>query len=260
MKISKEGTSIPARLASAYNDFRRHCKRTGEYPFVKHFTRENLGWTSLKTFPECSFKGSDTRLILSFLLHYMGQESTSLDAIGTEAFIAAKGIDDFLRMIFSKDNKRCKKSLWSKEEAISAASMLEVYIHGFYKCAAQCYDSRLCFFNITPKFHYICHVSFDLFQQINSVETQWVINPAVFATQMAKDATGRSCRMARTTHVATTSLRVAQKWLIACKLQFENKGKNWCGAVVKGFFQLSRSIYIYIYSLSKKYNCIIIVV
>ena len=83
---------------------------------------KNLGWTSLKSFPECSFKGSDTRLILSFLLDYMGQESISLDAVGTEAFIAAKGIDDFLRLVFSKDNKKCKKSLWSKDEAISAVS------------------------------------------------------------------------------------------------------------------------------------------
>lgn len=216
--VYKEGTSIPARLASAYIYFRQHCKRIGEYPMVKHFTRENLGWTSLKSFPECSFKGSDTRLILSFLLDYMGQESISLDAVGTEAFIAAKGIDDFLRLVFSKDNKKCKKSLWSKDEAISAVSMLEVYLHGFYKRAVQCHASKLCFFNITPKFHYLCHVGMELFQQINSAETQWILNPGVFATQMAEDATGRSCRMARTTHVSTSSLRVAQKWLIACKL------------------------------------------
>ena len=58
---------------------------------VKHFTRENLGWPSMNSYPECSFKESDTRLILGFLISEMEKDSAALDEISLHAFIAAKG-------------------------------------------------------------------------------------------------------------------------------------------------------------------------
>ena len=44
---------------------------------------------------------------------------------------------------------------------------------------------------------------------------------------MAEDATGRSSRMSRTVHVRTTALRVAQKWLIAVKLFWDEPEEGW---------------------------------
>ena len=221
---SQAGNNVPDRLANAYGSFRRWCKNMHATPAVKHFTKENLGWTSMAKFPDCSFKGGDTRLLLGWLLNFMEEPNVVLDEVATNACVAAKAIDDFLRLCFgNKDAQGCRKILLTQEEAILCLSMLKVYLDQFTFLARTCFNQAKQFFNYTPKFHYLMHVAFDLEQQIlRSGKDEKIMSPACFATQMAEDATGRSCRIARTCHPNTTSLRVAQKWLITCKLAWDN--------------------------------------
>ena len=190
-----------------------------EYPNVKHFTRENLQWPSLRSHPECSFKGSDARLILRWLIDYMLFRGVALDDVAQKALAAMKAVDDFLRLVFGpKDENGCKKALWDKTEASTAVELLTTYLDRSYDCAVACHRDAKCFFTLTPKSHYLQHVVSDLVLQIQNEDSDLVINPGAFATQMAEDATGRSCRMARTCHASTIPKRVAQKWLIATKL------------------------------------------
>ena len=92
------------------------------------------------------------------------------------------------------------------------------------------------------------HVAHDLAVQLNRVrDGEYILNPALFATQMAEDATGRSCRMARTVHVLTSNMRVAQKWLIATKLfwdkeqnEVEKRSAKFCEGSVCIYFKYSQ--------------------
>jgi hypothetical protein len=97
-----------------------------------------------------------------------------------------------------------------------------------FTCATLCFGKRLCFFPLTPKFHFLLHVAADLKEQLSRMQStdRYILNPGLFATQMAEDATGRSCRMARTCHVLTASVRVAQKWLIAIKLFWDEQAEQ----------------------------------
>ena len=66
------GKSVPVRLNEAYQLFAEFCQHVvHETPLVKHFTRENLGWGSLHEMPEASFKASDVRLMLRWLVSYL---------------------------------------------------------------------------------------------------------------------------------------------------------------------------------------------
>ena len=142
-----------------------------------------------------------------------------VEGIASTVYTALKAIDAFLRTVFGeKDEKGCCLSMWAKSMAQSALENLELFLNEVYKCACMCHRQSLCFFNLTPKFHYLGHVCVDFSLQLERRDINYVLNPGLFATQMAEDATGRSCRMARTCHVRTSSLRVAQKLLIACKL------------------------------------------
>ena len=213
---TKDGTNIPDRLSAAYSRFRTWCKQNKEYPHVKHFSRENMGWPSLRSHPESSFKGSDTRLIMKFLIAYM--MDAELDTVGRAALSSMVAMDDFLRLVFGqKDERGCKDSLWNRGDASKALADLTKYLEGSYECALQCYRLGACFFTITPKNHYLHHIAFDLEVQLQS-SVAWIINPGIWATQMAEDSTGRNCRMARCCHVLGSSLRVAQRWLIATYL------------------------------------------
>ena len=216
---------MPEKLASAYRAFRAFCRDNGETPLVKHFTKDNLGWSSLKHYPDCSFKGADTRLLVGFILQVLRAPVVALDAVGSEALLAAEGIDEFLRLIFgTKDGAGCRVALLNRSEGTKAMNFLNVWIQKFYACARLCYDRGLCYFKLTPKYHYLLHVLRDMQHQLSNLSNEdgCILSPGLFATQMAEDAVGRSSRVSRTVHVRTTSLRVAQKWLISVKLFWED--------------------------------------
>ena len=84
------GRAVPVCLKEAYSDFRSYCRLVHETPHVKHFSRDNLGWSSLNAMPEASFKGSDVRLLLQWLLQYM-ERPFVLDDVLTHANLAAAG-------------------------------------------------------------------------------------------------------------------------------------------------------------------------
>ena len=107
---------------------------------VKHFTKENLGWTSMGKYPECSFKGSDTRLILHFLIAFLERPEVSLDAIASNGYVAAKAVHCVLRKIFS-----CKSALFKRCEAYEVLANLNLWSEKFRQCAQQCFDQQLCF-------------------------------------------------------------------------------------------------------------------
>ena len=94
-RVAKDGNNVSAKLTSAFAEFRAHCRMLRESPLVKRFTRENLGWGSTKTYPKCSFKGSDTRLILGFLIGVLEKPEVQLDEVTSVAYVAAKSMDDF---------------------------------------------------------------------------------------------------------------------------------------------------------------------
>lgn len=222
-KSIEAGTNIPAKLSSAYSEFRSFCRDRKFYPHVKHFTRENLGWTSSRKFPECSFKGSDCRILLAFIIHVLEKPETTIDEIAESSYVAAKSIDDFLRLVFgNRDDEGCRAALLDRATGSRAALLLKLYLEKFMDCAKAAYGQQLCFFNLTPKYHYLMHVLMDMDEDLSSGgHNGCILSPALFATQMAEDAVGRSSRFSRHCHVRTTALRVAQRWLIACKVHWD---------------------------------------
>lgn len=164
-------------------------------------------------YPSCSFKGSDTRLFLLFVIHFLERQEVDLDEISAEAYCCAKAIQDFLSLVFTQ-----KHPFLHREEGSEALALLNLWSDKYHQCALKCHRRNLCFFSLTPKFHFLLHVAADIQLQLDDCSSDFILNPALFATQMAEDYVGRSCRVARSVHPSAVSKRSAQKWLIAAKL------------------------------------------
>ena len=144
--VAKDGNNVSAKLTSAYAEFREHCRMLRESPLVKRFTRENLGWGSTKTYPKCSFKGSDTRLILGFLIGALEKPEVQLDEVTSVAYVAAKSMDDFLRLVFgTKDGQGCRKSLFNRNEGAHALALLTVWCEKIYLCHSVLWKAAMFF-------------------------------------------------------------------------------------------------------------------
>ncbi len=208
--VYKVGSSVQSKLAAAYALFRAFCRSVRATPNIKNFSRDNLGWESLAKYPEASFKGSDVKVLLQFLVDFMYHDnSAQVDKVCEAALHAARCMDDFLRLAFT-----AHRTFFSRGDAQAAYNLLQQWHEKTYSCAHQCYEQRLCFFNLTPKFHYLHHVSTDLKRQLDDSDLQDIINPATFSTQMAEDYIGKSCQVARTCHPCTAVQRTTQKWLV----------------------------------------------
>lgn len=152
--------------------------------------------------------------MVSFLLEALPTIENP-DPIEKDAYLAGKAMDDFLRLCFSK-----KSAFLSRMEAVDCIVWLRVWAEKFYSCALGCNTAELCFFPLTPKYHYINHVCWDLQKQLLSGAEE-VLNPKIFSAQMAEDHVGRASRICRSVHPRTVSLRTAQKWLVQTKTLFE---------------------------------------
>ena len=126
--------NIPTKLQTAYDQFRAFCKTLKETPMVKHFTKDNLSWSGSK-FPEASFKGSDVRLLLRFLIDFLERQSTTLDEVSTAGYIAAKSMQDFLSLVFSN-----KRWFLARGEAWTCWTFLNLWLEKVYFCAKKCYE------------------------------------------------------------------------------------------------------------------------
>lgn len=211
-KLLKVGSSIPSRLSTAYSLFKVFCRSLRATPLVKTFSRDNLNWESLAKYPDASFKGSDVKLLLQWLIDFMYHDNTreqTADTVCQNALDAARCMDDFLRLIFTSH-----RVLISREAARSCLNLLQEWHVKSHSCARLCFDRGLCFFNLAPKGHYLFHVSADLKKQLEDENNQNIISPAAFSTQMAEDYIGKSCRVARAVHPCTAVMRTAQKWLV----------------------------------------------
>ena len=64
------GRSLDSRLEMAYSHFKDYCRLHQSTPFVKQWNRENFHFKGPR-YPDCTFKASDSYLILRWLEDYL---------------------------------------------------------------------------------------------------------------------------------------------------------------------------------------------
>ena len=171
--------------------------------FPKRFT---IGFASIPL-RKYFRKGSDTRLILKWLMDFLSMP-WSLNDVLLSALAAGNGMDAFHRLCFSAENR-----VWlSTAETHKAAEHLGSFMVHYYAAAKLCFGQRKLFFNLTPKYHYMLHLHDDL---VLHEGQEYSINPAIWSTQMDEDYVGVTSRMSRSCHQSTVAFRTGDRWLVS---------------------------------------------
>ena len=199
------GLALDRKLANAYTCFRDFCRMVGASPLVKEFTKTNFH-AAETGYPDCSFKASDSVLIMEFLLHHMDLP-WEFDAEGVQqTFLEALAhYDAFYRLIWSADRRWLTRS-----EAIKAAKFLDGFIQAYYLLAKWSLKERRCHFVIVPKLHYMKHLVMDMRSALVDRTAQFIPNPAGWATPDGEDYVGHISRPMRVLHSTTSPLRRLQ--------------------------------------------------
>ena len=203
------GRGVPQRLTKAYSVCACFCKQVlKESPHLKIFTKENLHWSSLASMPDSTMKASDVAMFLKWLCDYMSGP-IEFDDVLELAFKAVCSMDDFMRLVYTADR------IWlTRAEATQATGLLTTFLESYYKCSLCCFRKKQSFFNLTPKFHYLDHVRYDLRKSLDDPETRAFLNPAAWSTTMDEDFVGVVSRIGRNVHAANVGLRTVNRWLV----------------------------------------------
>ena len=211
--------SLDEQLANAYEEFRAFCKMIGATPLVKEFTKKNLHATET-SYPDSSFKASDSILIMKFLEYYLSLPwAFDDDGVLLTMLQAAGWYNDFYRTCWTAKDRRW----FTCFEAAAAVRSLDSFIRAYVVLAQWSYREWLCHFVLVPKLHFLKHLVLQMRASLQNPEIVYHVNPAVWATPDGEDFIGIMSRPMRTLHSSSASLRRLQMYKVELK-------KAWAGS------------------------------
>ena len=193
---------LNSQLANAYDDFRSFCREVGQTPNVKEFTSMNLH-AAQTGFPKCTFKASDSLLIMNFLEDYLDRP-WRLDEEGVQHTMLTAIIEynAFHRCCWKAEDRR-----WlSREEAAKAACCLDAFISCYVLLARWAFRNSMCHYVLVPKLHFLKHLVLDMQKELANPAARHIANPSMLATPDGEDFVGRISRPVRELHSSTSSL------------------------------------------------------
>ena len=185
---------LPTKLSSAYGAFKLYCSTTKQCAALRSFTKALFQYKSRKSFPWTNTKGSDTMILLRFVMVQSG------------GFINAplKAGDLPMLTLIQKTSSAAityYSRMYQHGLFLSRKCALELYLDGNRFIAGYCNLANLCLgsvnlFGIKPKLHMWRHCLLTIRCCLeNGVEH--TLNPLVFNCEGNEDAIGRLSRLSR---------------------------------------------------------------
>lgn len=230
--VAGASNSVEELFERAYFDFAffaKHEWHRRTIPYLKHFTRLLFHFTRHTSFPFGRFKGSDTMLMIRWLVHVVQHgpifegnllradrslRQNPLQAWHAEVFswitLAGSSAVNFFHILHTS-------GIWIDSNTSSRmANASGAFCRAYSKLAEICFQHGLCRYHLEPSLHYFYHYNFEL------LSSNVLPSPALDNCEADEDFIGKVCRLSRCVHAATTSIRVLERHLIKCYFVYEN--------------------------------------
>ena len=205
------------RLKVAYSYFADWCFWTGNHPRdMKDFTPENLQWIANRDFPDMTCKGSDTNILVKWLLDYLTSGPWNLDEPLLLAIKGLEGYDQFARLSYTGD-----RLFWCSSKQRKGLKAINDFLLSYTELGKLWHQQQWCFFLCTPKLHYSSHWSHDLETSVTT-RSDFSWSPGAFSTPMMEDFVGITSRIARTSHPSSVPFTCLQKYLVTVRKLWAN--------------------------------------
>ena len=202
-----DGYGVDDRLNRAWASFTLWCNAHRLNPStIRSFSRQKLHYPTAASFPWLSCKGSDTVLLLRWLLFFAKLHLTTapqnqvlqLIAGGSENGLNFGGI--YRHGIWLKP--LCRNKIMKNAGRFNSA---------YSRLAALAYERGLQLFAMVPKFHALDHIKVALEPSDGEV----ALNPATWDCSMSEDFIGHVARQSR----RVSHIRVVENTLLAYKVK-----------------------------------------
>lgn len=210
------------RLTRAHGSFRLWCLENHKSPGLRSFTRAFFNVKSFAGSPWANSKGSDTTLLLRWLLWFTGLKLV-LDPEGMDSFLkTAKTVTSNILGLHQLCethglflDRACAQMLYAK--------MLTV-AKGYHLLARHALGFGMVGFGLKPKYHGLKHMAHQLKLALQAGAPK-IVNPNYCNCESNEDHVGKVSSLARKVSTRTIGHRVIQRYFLKTRALFDRHVK-----------------------------------
>ena len=217
----------------AYKDFGHFVKHDWggpAVPHMKHFTKTNLHYPRVNSFPYARPKGSDVMLLTRWLRHLVlhgplrdGLRTGSMVLNASEPWhipmleniaMAASGALKFFRIMHNN-------GLWLTRglaEALGEACFK--FCESYSALAQLCHNQNLTRYSLVPSLHYYHHFYIDMKRKLANPDAKFILSPSFANCEADEDYIGKISRISRHVHPKVTNARTIDRYLVKLNLVY----------------------------------------
>ncbi|CAE7526688.1 unnamed protein product, partial [Symbiodinium sp. CCMP2456] len=171
--------SFPDVLARMYTDFRAACKAMHLTPHIKGFTKDTFHFVNFESWPWGGWKGSDTLLILRWMILLLRQGCCSGGSGGartspwlkhplaTDHALVFKAVHDGCCAILTLFQVAQKQGIWlDRPSAVRLHSSIDLFCSSYRYLAGLFFTRGLNRFHLEPTLHQLKHISIRIQEQL----------------------------------------------------------------------------------------------
>lgn len=222
-------TNVKDVLARAHNDFKWSCKHEIAHatPNMKGFTKELFHFPRLDSFPWGGWKGSDSMLVLRWLLRVLrhGVRDVNMDARPmvalTQSALDPSHIPFFEAMHDAAQSGLLvfrilhQPNLWeNRQNSEQLVESVDLFCAAYSFLAKKSLDMRMCRFHLEPTLHQYLHLGVRVRLILQNPRVQRVLSPCSFLCESGEDFIGRIARISRRAPARNLCMRTIQRYLI----------------------------------------------
>eukprot|EP00438_Fugacium_kawagutii_P030935 Skav200082 [mRNA] locus=scaffold4413:148907:150756:- [translate_table: standard] len=222
--------AIMERLVRAHKSFQLFCLVHKKAPGLRSLTPAFLNYTRRHHAAWANSKGSDTMLLLKWILWFVGLQlinpSTALNP-AQERFL--KTLKHTIMSGLGMFDVCNSHGLWLRPTCARLVhARLMLLLRGYKSLAKQSMSMRWSGYALKPKFHRLNHIAFSIREALER-KSQLLLNPLHAACEQNEDLVGKISRLSRKLATRTLTFRLLQRhFLKKAALLRRSKEKHHC--------------------------------
>lgn len=183
------------KLHAAHSMFRLFCSTTGKVAALRSFTRTLFNFPRLNSFGWANTKGSDTMLILKFLIVQCSTFANTPLAPGHVRMLLL--MTETCRAATEASSLLTRHNMWfSTRCAMNITAALTKFLNGYALLAAASVNDVFNGFSMKPKLHLVKHIQLEYHQNLEDLHEVFY-NIMCQNCEGSEDFIGRVCRLSR---------------------------------------------------------------
>ena len=227
--------NLPDKLVAAHGSFKLFCCAEGASPALRSFTKALFMYKSKRTFPFANVKGSDSVLLMRWVV--VQSQAFSNDPLNPGHLQTLSLIHKTASYGLAFYDRMYKHGVFLNRKCAAA-----LYLDGNRMVAGFCHLAQSCLgvmslWAIKPKIHMFRHCLIDIRKPLLE-GANLVVNPLVYNCEGNEDAIGRIARLSRRLDSRHISQRILQCYLVKVfvlqkRLEARKVSRSKVGAISK---------------------------